>query len=41
MTELLVRHFHEKCLHQGRGITTNYIRQTGIGYYVAVVLYPL
>ena len=29
ITELLVRHFHQTCYHQGRGITTNVIRQNG------------
>lgn len=29
MTELLVRHFHEKMQHQGRGITTNELRSNG------------
>ena len=29
ITELVVRLFHENCLHQGRGMTTNEIRQNG------------
>ncbi|XP_053391973.1 uncharacterized protein LOC128554688 [Mercenaria mercenaria] len=29
ITDLIVRHFHERCLHQGRGMTTNEIRQNG------------
>ena len=29
VTELLIRHFHEKVEHQGRGFTTNEIRANG------------
>ena len=29
VTELVIRHFHEKALHQGRGITVSEIRNTG------------
>ena len=29
VTEMLVRHFHEKTLHQGRGMTVNEIRNCG------------
>ena len=30
VTELLIRHYHEKVAHQGRGITLNEIRSNGI-----------
>ena len=29
MTRLIIRHFHEKCAHQGRGITMSCIRAAG------------
>ena len=30
VTELIIRHYHEKVAHQGRGITLNEIRSNGI-----------
>lgn len=30
VTELIVKHYHEKCNHMGRGATLNLIRQNGI-----------
>lgn len=30
LTELIIRHFHNSCQHQGRGITHNAIRQAGL-----------
>lgn len=29
ITNLLIRHFHERIQHQGRGMTTNEIRANG------------
>ena len=29
ISKLIITHYHEKCLHQGRGVTVNTIRSNG------------